>query len=407
MAYRGPVNVTGAAFGALALLGGLTLAACAPTASLTTEPVQGPAQVQIAASPAEGEISPAELVEVTVTDGRLQSVSVSGPDGPILGSLSADRRTWVLEPGTLDFDGSYDLTATAVDVRGVTKTLTHSVTTLEPERIIEATLTMPAPGSTVGVGMPIRLAFDRKVGDRAAVERALTVSTTSPQPVVGAWAWLDGRTVEFRPQAYWPGNIDVRVDARLRGVQASPGVYGLADEQFEFEIGPSMVTRVDAQTHLADVFRDGELARQIPITTGKDGFTTRSGVKVVMTKERSRIMDAATTGIANGDPEYYRLNVEYALRVTNSGEFVHAAPWSVGSQGRANVSHGCIGMSTTNAGWLWEQSSVGDIVEVTGTDRPQDLGNGITVWNEEWPAWLERSATGPVSTQPMPVLTGG
>jgi len=118
-----------------------------------------------------------------------------------------------------------------------------------------------------------------------------------------------------------------------------------------------------------------------------------------MSKERSRIMDAATGGTSRSDPEYYRLLVEYAMRVTDSGEFVHAAPWSVGYQGRANVSHGCIGMSTDNARWLYENTLVGDVVEVRGTGREQDLGNGITLWNERWSEWVARSATGPVLTE--------
>lgn len=385
----------------------VAVSACAPTLTLTTAPVEGPSQARVTAAPLADELSPAEPIRLTVADGRLQDVTVVGPDGPLSGSLSPDHRSWELAPGSLDFGASYDVTAVAVDARGRSVTFDHAVTTLEPEKVVRATMTMPSAGATVGVGMPIRLSFDRKVVDRAVVERALAVSTTSTTPIVGAWAWRDGRTVEFRPQTYWPGNIDVRVDARLHGVEAAPDVYGLDDRSFEFAIGPSIVTRVDASTHSADVMIDGTLARTIPITTGKDGFTTRSGVKVVMTKERSRIMDAATTGIGSGDPEYYRLNVEYALRVTNSGEFVHAAPWSVGSQGRANVSHGCIGMSTSNASWLWEQSSIGDVVEVTGTDRPQDLGNGITVWNEDWQEWLSRSAIGPVTTAAMPALAGG
>lgn len=399
--------VTGVRRVVVALVALLATAGCAPTASLITAPLDGPSRARIAVEAESADLSPADPVEVLVSDGRLASVVVNGPDGPVSGSLSADHRSWVLEPGSLDFDASYALTAVAVDAAGRPVTTEHAITTIEPERVVTADLVMPAAGSTVGVGMPIRLSFDRKVTDRAAAERALTVSTTAPAPIIGAWAWLDARTVEFRPRAYWPGNIDVRVDARLHGVQTAPGVFGAGDETFEFAIGPSIVTKVDAAAHQAEVLIDGEIARRIPITTGKDGFTTRSGVKVVMTRERTRIMDAATTGIGTGDPEYYRLNVEYALRVTNSGEFVHAAPWSVGSQGRANVSHGCIGMSTANAGWLWERSSIGDVVEVTGTGREQDLGNGITVWNEDWSQWLSRSAAGPVSTQAMPLLAGG
>ena len=186
--------------------------------------------------------------------------------------------------------------------------------------------------------------------------------------------------------------------ANFQGLESSKDVYGKGGLESSFNIGPSMVTKVDAATHEAQVLRDGAVIRTIPITTGKLGFETRSGTKVIVSKERTRIMDAATGGTDRSDPEYYRLTVEYAMRVTYSGEFVHAAPWSVGSQGRANVSHGCIGMSTSNAQWLYDQTLVGDVVEVTGTSNAQDLGNGITVWNESWPQWLARSATGSVST---------
>jgi hypothetical protein len=117
-----------------------------------------------------------------------------------------------------------------------------------------------------------------------------------------------------------------------------------------------------------------------------------------VSKERTRIMDAATGGTDPADPEYYRLEVEYAMRITYSGEFLHAAPWSVGSQGYANVSHGCIGMSTSNAQWLFDQATIGDIVEITGTSVPQNLGNGITVWTQTWDEWLAGSTTGAVTT---------
>jgi lipoprotein-anchoring transpeptidase ErfK/SrfK len=255
--------------------------------------------------------------------------------------------------------------------------------------------------------MPVIVSFDRAIKNRAEVEQALVVRT--PTSIEGAWAWRDGTTVEFRPKTYWPGNITVEVDANFQGLESSNGVYGRGGLASAFSIGPSMVTKVNALTFEAQVFRDGAVIRTIPITTGKAGFETRSGTKVIVSKERTRIMDAATGGTDRSDPEYYRLKVEYAMRVTYSGEFVHAAPWSVGSQGRANVSHGCIGMSTSNGQWLYDQTLVGDVVEVSGTSSVQNLGNGITVWNETWPSWLERSATGSVSTVATgnPKPTGG
>ena len=115
-------------------------------------------------------------------------------------------------------------------------------------------------------------------------------------------------------------------------------------------------------------------------------------------------MDASTGGTDKNDPEYYRIQVFNAMRITSSGEFLHGAPWSVGYQGRANVSHGCIGMSSANAEWLFDQSSLGDVVEITGTNLPQDLGNGVTVWTEAWSQWLANSATGAHWTTADPAL---
>ena len=378
----------------------MSLTACTPVLTLHTAPVSEASRAVITAAPAAqtGPVKPSAQINIAVAHGRLTDVAVDGPDGPVTGALAPDLASWTMRAANLKYGATYRITAEAVDDRGVSTSTTQAFETVDPKRYFDGAVTSPSAGSTVGVGMPITVAFDRKIKDRAAVEQALVVHT--PTPITGAWAWVDDRTVQFRPETYWPGNIPVSVDLDLVGVEAAPDVYGSADRTFDFTVGPSMVTTVDAQTHQATVVRDGEVIRTIPITTGKAGFDTRSGVKVVMTKERTRVMDAATTGTASNSPEYYRITVQYAMRLTNSGEFVHAAPWSVRSQGYANVSHGCVGMSLENAQWLFDESSIGDVVEVTGTPNPQDLGNGITVWNEAWPQWLSRSATGAHLTVP-------
>jgi lipoprotein-anchoring transpeptidase ErfK/SrfK len=150
---------------------------------------------------------------------------------------------------------------------------------------------------------------------------------------------------------------------------------------------------LDVTTHRMRVFVNGKLSRTLPVSAGKPGFTTRSGIKVIIEKFRTKRMDAATTGIQPGDPEYYNIsNVEYAMRVTYSGEFLHAAPWSVGSQGSANVSHGCVGMSTADAAWLYGISKRGDVVDVTGSDRYMTLTNGYGDWNESFKEYEAGSA---------------
>lgn len=376
----------------------LAVSACAPAASLQFDTVQPSEQSRatIAAQPSgEKRIDPSQRIVVTAREGQLAVVTVMGPKGALKGDLSADGTVWTAKKPTLDFGATYTVQATAIDPRGVPTTRTDEFKTLEPKDFFTGSV-QPGEGTTVGVGMPITVSFDREIKNKAQVERALVVYT--PEPIEGAWSWNGADSVEFRPREYWPGNIDVTVGLNLKGVQGAKGMYGEGNRSTTFHIGPSMVTKINADTFQAKVFRDGEKIRTIPVTTGKLGFETRSGIKVIVSKERTRVMDAATGGTEESDPEYYRIEVEYAMRVTYSGEFVHAAPWSVGSQGYANVSHGCMGMSTSNAQWLYDQTNVGDVVEVTGTSNPQNLGNGITVWNETWDEWLANSRAGAVMT---------
>ena len=352
------------------------------SASLTLTPrTDGPVQLD----------SP---VAVRVDRGQLVDVQLTGPNGAIDGQLSATE--WTAPAGALDFGSAYSITATAVDARGVTTHATSSFQTVAPTRFLTASVT-PASGTPVGVGLPITVTFNRPVADRAAVEHALRITT--PRPIEGAWSWQGSQMVQFRPRTYWPGSITATVHLDLRGVSAGKGLFGRDNTEHAVTFRPAMVTRVNAAEHYATVYRNGSVARVIPITTGKAGWETRSGVKLILSKERQRIMDASTGGTSHSDPEYYRLLVQYAMRVTYSGEFLHAAPWSVRSQGRANVSHGCIGMSTANAQWLYDQSDVGDVVEVVGTSRTQDAGNGMTLWNTPWQQWLAGSTTGSVWTQ--------
>lgn len=189
----------------------------------------------------------------------------------------------------------------------------------------------------------------------------------------------------------------MRLRADLVGVDAGAGVWGTKDRDISFTVGRSVVDEVDLSRHVMGVFVDGRLSRTLQITGGKDGFSTRSGTKVIMEKYRVKHMDAATTGTAPGSPNYYQVDAPFAMRVTNSGEFLHGAPWSTGSQGSANVSHGCVGMSLADAEWLFGQSKVGDVVRVTGSARTIEPGNGWSDWNVPWKRWVAGSAVGPGS----------
>ena len=242
--------------------------------------------------------------------------------------------------------------------------------------------------------MPAIIRFDVPVTNKASIEKHLHVTSVPAQP--GAFHWISDQEVHWRPEQYWQSGTKVTVNADIDSVPAGNGVYGQKSRTSTFTVGRSMISKVDTRTDQMKVFRDGKLVRTIPITTGQQPeFTTRSGVKVIVEKARRHDMNSETIGIDPNSADGYDLDdVEYAMRVTYSGEFVHAAPWSVGSQGRSNVSHGCTGMSTANAGWLYGISKPGDVVSYTGTNRSMELSNGYGDWNETFAQYKLGSALG-------------
>ena len=153
----------------------------------------------------------------------------------------------------------------------------------------------PLDGETVGVGMPVVVTFDIPVTDQAAFERNMHVTTTPEQP--GTWHWVSSTEAHFRPKKYWKAGTKISVDLDINGVDAGNGIYGQEDRQLDFSIGDANVYKVNAQTHQMKVYSNGSLLRTIPITTGKAGFTTRSGVKVIIEKFDVKRMNSETVGI--------------------------------------------------------------------------------------------------------------
>ena len=349
-------------------------------------------QARISVNVPRGKAVPvSKLVQVKVADGELRRVKVTGAGGRLPGEVSDDGTTWRaderLEPGA-----KYQVSGVAVDPEGLTKKLQRTFRT-DDLTLDDQTYASIAPidGETVGVGMPVIVNFDIAVTDRAEIERHLSVESKPVQR--GSWHWISDHEVHWRPKTYWQAGSDVTIHADINGVDAGNGIYGQEDRTTQFHVGSRVVMAIDVARHQMKVSENGKLLRTMPISAGKPGFTTRSGIKVIIEKFRYKDMDAATTGISEDDPEYYDIsNVEYAQRVTYSGEFIHAAPWSVGSQGSDNVSHGCVGMSTEDAGWLYSVTKRGDVVDVTGTDRGMEPTNGYGDWNVSWRDYKSGSA---------------
>ena len=329
-------------------------------------------------------------VELTAEGGELTRVAVTAADGTDLAG-TVDGGTWRstgrLEPGT-------DYVARSSAERSDGRTVTRPVRFRTQELTLDQQTypsVAPLAGETVGVGMPVVVTFDVPVSDKAAFERHMTVTSTPAQP--GTWHWISDNEARYRPRTYWQAGTDVSVDIDVNSVPAGNGIYGQESRSVDFQVGDAHVYKVNAQTHQMQVFSNGDLLRTIPITAGKPGFTTRSGTKVIMEMFDERRMNSETVGISADDPEAYDIDdVQWAMRLTYSGEFIHAAPWSVGSQGSANVSHGCTGLSTADAGWLYAMSRRGDVVEYTGTDRWMTLTNGYGDWNASYADYKAGSA---------------
>jgi lipoprotein-anchoring transpeptidase ErfK/SrfK len=379
-----------ASAGALVLL---AVTACQPSLELSsaTLPEASIAQVGLV-DPIRKNAPVDRPIVVHVDHGRLIEVKVSeDAGGAIPGELSEDGRTWTSQLDYLDFDATYTVRATAIDPRGQQASLREKIRTVDPDGFLTATPS-PTPGTEFGVGMPLTVNFDEEVKDRAAVEQAMIVRT--PTPVVGAWYWTGPTQAIFRPRDYWPGNIDIDLDMDLRGVKAAPGLWGSDNMSVSYRTSDAVVMEADAKTLMMKVFVNGEKERTIPVTMGMNGYETMSGTKLIMTKERTRVMDNATAGISRDDPRHYRVKVDYAMRLTWHGEFLHASPWAASAWGRSRISHGCTSMSLDNAAWLFSVTNIGDPIEITGTPLRQNPGNGITVWNISWDDWLKGSATG-------------
>lgn len=361
----------------------------APVASASTA---GAAALAVRTTPADGarNVRPDTSVEAAVTGGTIADAELVTADGQRLqGRIDggAWKATDALRPDT-----RYTLKVTARSESGTSSTTRSSFTTLTPRAYTRVSL-LPGDDWTVGVGMPVVVTFGSPVANRAAAEKSLTVSSTPS--VAGAWRWITSTEAQWRPKNYWPSGTKVKVTAAAGGVEFSSGVWGRRTVTSTFSVGARQISTVDIAKHTLTVTRDGKVIRVLPVTTGmtnsKPTFPTRGGIKVIMNREATVHMDAATTGTDPKDPNYYNLTVHWALRLTYSGEFLHAAPWSVGQQGHANVSHGCTGMSDANAKWMYDHSQVGDVVVYVNSKRPLEWGNGYTAWNKSFADWSSRA----------------
>ncbi len=348
------------------------------------------------AVPADGPL------EVRVDSGRLERVSVTqvadGRRSAVPGAIGTDGLRWRPAAGTrLALAAKYSVDAVALDAHGRRSARHTTFTTVVPESRFIGYFT-PENRSTVGAGMIVSFGFSRPVENRAEVERAIRVTADPPVEVSGHW--FGKERLDFRPEAYWAPGTRVTVELGLRDVEGAPGVYGIQRKTVGFTVGRSQVSLVDAAAHTMEVRRDGRLLATLPITAGAPKTTTYNGRMVVTELYDVTRMNGATVGFGG---EYDIKDVPHAMRLTESGTFIHGNYWAdAATFGSANVSHGCVGLRDvkgggpdTPAGWFFDRSLIGDVVEVVNSkDRKVSPDNGLGGWNLDWERWKEGSALG-------------
>ncbi|MDG4859952.1 Ig-like domain-containing protein [Streptomyces sp. T-3] len=358
---------------------------------LSAKPYDAAGQIAFNGPAGTQKADPEKPLEVTAQgkNGRITDVTATDTLGRyVAGELSADGKRWHTT-SPLAAGAHYTLKVSTEDEEGSPgRKLLNFETTSAAKKALKVEFG-PESG-TYGVGQPVTAKLSQPVKGkeaRAIVERSLTVR--SEPATQGAWHWVDSETLHYRPKEYWPANAGINVSSHLDGIKINDKLWGSESKPLQLKTGDRIEAVTDASSHYMTVYRNGEEINSMPVTTGKPGWETRNGVKVVLGQEYVVRMTSSAIGAA----EFYDKQVYYATRLTDSGEYVHAAPWSVGSQGYANVSHGCTGMSTGDAAWFYENVRQGDLVKTInsyGEDMPA-FGNGLGDWNMPWKEWREGS----------------
>ncbi|KOT44127.1 lipoprotein [Streptomyces caelestis] len=359
------------------------------------------AQIKITPKDGSNNASINNSAAVTVAKGTLTEVKMTTADGTAVdGEISADKKSW--KPSVqLERATTYKLSATAEDSAGLAAHENASFTTVAPDNSFIGTFT-PDDGTTVGVGMPVSINFDKAITNKAAVQKGVTVSTTSGQEVV--CHWFNANRMDCRPDEYWQEGSTVTLKLALDGVEGAEGVVGVQQKTVTFKIGRNQVTYVDAKTKQMKVTQDGKTVRTIPISAGAPENKTYEGQMVISEKFKETRMNGATVGFTDddGEGEYDIKDVPHAMRLSTSGTFIHGNYWGAKSIfGSVNTSHGCVGLSDTKGAndpstpgaWFYDNSIIGDVVVVQNTgDKTIAPDNGLNGWNMSWEQWKAGSA---------------
>jgi len=347
-------------------------------------PVLPPVQLTAAPADAATAVNPASPVTLKVGNGRIDRASLTSESGgSVDGTLSADGSSWTAS-GPLKFNSRYTYTYTVVDAAGRSTTSTRSFTTVSTANEADAAI-YPLDGMKVGVAQPIQITFSEPVLNRDAVEKAIKITSTSGQP--GEFHWFSNTMVRYRPENFWAANSTITMDMQLFGVDLGKGQIGNFNKKVTIHIGDKKTAIADATAHTFKAFINDQQVGEWPTTMGDTRFPSARGYLVLMEKYRVEHMSAASIGLKPGDPAYYgELDVNFATRLTPSGEFIHQATDSALPYiGKTNLSHGCIGLGPDGAKWVFDNMTAGDVVQVVNTEGDfAAFDDGYGDWNIPW-----------------------
>ncbi|WP_334171346.1 L,D-transpeptidase [Sinomonas sp.] len=347
-------------------------------------PVVQPASAVTAPASDATEVNPAAPVTVTARNGTLDNVSLRSSTGDdVEGTLDSGRTVWT-STGQLTFNATYTLSYTTLDAAGRTTTSTSTFKTVSTANEADAAM-YPLDGMSVGVAQPIQLTFSEPVKNKKAVEKAITITSTSGQ--TGAFHWFSDTVVRYRPEQYWAAHSTISVKMDLFGVDLGNGQIGNFSKTDTVHIGDKRTAVADAQAHTFTAYINDQPVHTWPATLGDTRFPSAKGFLVLMEKQRKAHFVAASIGLKPGDPANYgELDVEYATRLTPSGEFIHqATDTAIPYLGVANVSHGCIGLGPDGASWVFNNMTTGDVVQIVNTEGDfANFNDGFGDWNIPW-----------------------
>jgi len=386
-----------------------------PGGSSDSPPPPSASALQVKPSANARDVSPAAPVTVEISNGTLESVAVTNPEGrAVKGAFDAAKSTWT-NSEELGYNKTYKITAVGVGADGQRHDHTSTFSTVKPKNFtlpyLRANAGTLLDGGKFGVGQIIVAWFDEIVPNKAAAEKSLVVTT---DPVVeGAWRWMDGHEAQWRPKSYWPAGTKVTVEAKVYGKHLGGGLWGQEDRKASFTIGQSKIAIADSKTHRMKVYIDGKQVRRIngrdvtagiPISMGKGGYETtprgtrvdywtRSGPHVVTLKYEVYRMTSASFGITDkNSPNYYDEKIKKSIRISGAGEFMHLADWNIPAHGVRNTSHGCINIAPAYIYWVYSQFGAGDIVDVRHTPMKLPYNDGLGGWVMSFDEWKKGSA---------------